>query len=99
MVPDRPQSGEFVQFGDELLHRPVRQAGDRPVGVADHTVGIDDEHAAAGKSDRAERAVEPGDRLVGIGEQRELEAVLAGERVVAADVLGRDAQHLGVELV
>ena len=58
---------------DQLADRPVRETGDRPVGVADHPVTIDDEHAAAGEPDRAERPVGAGDRLVRVGQQREVE--------------------------
>ena len=57
--------------GDELAHRAVREPGDRPVGVADDAVAVDDEHAAPREPDRPERAVQRGDRLVGVGEQRE----------------------------
>ncbi len=40
----------------------------------------------------------PATVLVGVGQQRELETVLAGERLVAVDRLGRDPEDLGVEL-
>ena len=39
----------------------------------------------------------PATDLVGVGQQRELQPELGGERLVALDALRRDAQHLGVE--
>src|SRR5579864_429928 len=40
-------------------------------------------------------AVGVGDPVAGIGEEREVEAVLVAELAVAGDVVGRDAQHRG----
>src|SRR5690606_39767671 len=70
----------------------------RTVGVPDDTVPIDDEHAPAREPDRPERAVGRGHLLVDVGQQREVEAVLAGELVVALDALRRDPDDLRVEL-
>src|SRR4249919_1874035 len=65
--------------------------------VADDPLAIDDEHAAARETEGAERAVQGGDRLVGVGQQRELQPVLAGERLVAVDALCRYCQYLSIE--
>ena len=67
------------------------------MGVADHAVAVDDEHAPPREAERTERAIGAGHVLVGVGEQREVEPVLAGERLVAVDRLRRDAHHLSVE--
>src|SRR6056297_3640291 len=98
-VPPGSAGGDLLEFGDELTHRPERQPGDRPVGVAHDTVAVEDEDAAAGEPDRTEGAVHARHRLVGVGQQRELESVLGREGVVAAHVLRRDPQYLGVHLV
>ncbi len=88
-------TGDLLQFADQLVDRPEREPGDGAVGIAHDTVAVDDEHAATREPDRPERAVEAGDRLVGVGQQRKVEAVLAGERVVTVDVLGGDRRSPG----
>src|SRR3954447_16128184 len=68
---------------DDLGGRPEGHAGGRPVGVADHALGGDDEDGAAGGAGRAEDPVGAPDLLVDVGEQREREpAVRVGEVVV-----------------
>jgi hypothetical protein len=47
------------------------------VDVADHAVAVDDEDAASREPDRAERAVAGGDLFVGVGQQWEVETMLA----------------------
>ena len=65
--------------------------------VAHDALAIDDEHAAARKAQRAERAVRRGYHLVGVGQKRKPEPVLEGELLVALHALGRDRDHLRVE--
>src|SRR4051812_33379196 len=82
------RSGAGVLDGlDQLADGAEGEAGDGAVGIADDAFCVDDEHAAAREAQRAERAVRAGDGLVRVGEQRELQTVLAGEAVVAGDVL------------
>src|SRR4029077_11977568 len=69
----------------------------RSVCVANDAVAIDDENAAPRKSQRTERAVQPRYGLVGVGEQRKLQALLAGKHLVALDALRGDAEHLRIE--
>src|SRR5690606_19538767 len=90
---------EGAEDADELAGRAVREPGDGAVRVPHDPLAVDDEHAAAREADRPERAVGLGDRLVGVGEERELEPVLRREALVALQALRRDAEHLGVELV
>ena len=68
------------------------------MGIAHDALGVEDEHAASREPDRAQGAVQPGHGLVGVGEEREREPVLAGEGVVAADVLCGDADDLGIHV-
>src|SRR6478735_6125431 len=93
-----PSAGrQCFQRVDQLAHRSVGEPSDRSVHVTDHPTAVDDEHAAPREAERPERAIAAGDGLVGVGQQRELEAVLAGELVVALHALRGDAQHLSVE--
>ena len=54
---------------------------------------VDDEHRPPREAERAERAVLPRDRLVGVRQQREGEPVLRGELLVALDALRADRQR------
>src|SRR5262245_59147434 len=97
--PDARASAQLLELFDQFAHRAVRQAGDCPVGVPDRAVAVDDEDTPTREAERTERSEQSGDRLVGVGEQRKLEAVLAGERLMAVDRLRRDPDDLRVELM
>ena len=67
------------------------------MGEAHDPVGAHHHDRSAVEAERAEHAVRLGDLLVDVGEEREREAVLRRERLVARHVLRADAEQLGAE--
>ena len=87
------------QGAGEVLDVLVAQPEQRDVAVADRALGVDDEDRAAHEATRARRRRRRA-RWRGRGRRAgHGEPVLGDEALVRVDRLGRDPQHLGVEIV
>ncbi|CAA9482882.1 MAG: hypothetical protein AVDCRST_MAG13-1272 [uncultured Solirubrobacteraceae bacterium] len=92
-------SGDPRQELAQVVHARVVQAEQVDAVMGHAPVLVHHDHRAAGAQERMGGAVGAGHAAVGIGEQRDREAVLGGERGLGVHVARRDAHHGRVEVV